>query len=118
MAVTNHTNDANSRQADGVTRTWAAIPNGNTGDPVAGPWDNAFFTATGTIGVSGSVQIEGSNDGVTWQKLSPAALTALPGMFVLGVTERPKYIRPNVTAGDGTTAITVIGFFKSRLGLS
>lgn len=116
MATTNHTNDAASRQTDGVTRTWAAIPNGNNGDAIAGPWDSAWFTATGTWGVSGSVVMQGSNDGVNWFNLSAAALTAA-GTFLLGAVERPKYVRPSVTAGDGTTAITVIGFFKSRLGL-
>ncbi|MHB8816143.1 MAG: hypothetical protein ACYDAE_23165 [Steroidobacteraceae bacterium] len=93
------------------TPTWTAVPNGNQG----GGWQmrpsyrTAWFTATGTWGAAGSVQLEGSNDGTNWFKLSPAALTAAGSFAALGVTEVPKYIRPNVTAGDGTTAITVIG---------
>lgn len=74
------------------------------------PFRTAFFQAFGTWGVGGSVQLEGSNDGNHWAKLSPAALTA-DGVFApLGNNEVPKYIRPHVTAGDGTTSLTVIGF--------
>lgn len=118
MATTTHTNDVAQRYNDGVLRTWSAIPNGNQGDAVAGPWDTAFFQVTGTFGAAGSVQIEGSNDGATWVKLSPAALTSAGLFAALGVTERPKFVRPNVTAGDGTTALTVTAFFKSRVGLN
>jgi hypothetical protein len=118
VAVTNHTSDSGTRQTDGVLVTWAAVPNGNTGDAVAGPWDTAFFQVTGTFGSGGSVQIEGSNDGVNWIKLSPAALTAAGLFAALGVTEHPKYMRCNVTAGDGTTALTVTGFLKNRIGLT
>lgn len=118
MATTVHTTDAATRQTDGFLVTWAAIPNGNQGDGAAGPWDTAWFVVTGTFGVGGSVQIEGSNDGTNWFKLSAAAVTSAGIVAPLGATERPKFIRPNVTAGDGTTAITVIGFFKNRLGLT
>lgn len=90
--------------------TWTNIPNGNQGSgwQMRPRYRTGWFTATGTWGVGGSVQLEGSNDGVNWFKLSPAALTANGSFAILGVTEVPKYIRPNVTAGDGTTSITVI----------
>lgn len=120
-----HTSDSGSRQTDGITVTWAAIANGVQGDACAGPWTTAWFVATGTFGAGGSVALQGSNDGTNWFNLTPAALTAA-GAFVnatavtggLGVTEHPKYIRPTVTAGDGTTAITVIGFLQNRVGLT
>lgn len=112
MAIQNHTTNALSFPMDGSTVVWAAILNGNQGDAVAEDWTTAFFQVTGTIGAAGSIQMEGSNDGVNWIKLSPAALVAV-GLFApLGVNERPKFIRPNVTAGDGTTALTVTGFLK------
>lgn len=116
MAITNYTSSAGQQQLDGNTITWTAVPNGNQGQGVAGPWFTANFTVSGTFGVGGSVQIEGSNDNVNFFKLSPAALTA-GGLFTpLGATEHPKYVRPNVTAGDGTTAITVVGFFTYTPG--
>jgi hypothetical protein len=119
VAITNHTTNAMTFPTDGSTVTWAAVPNGNQGDSIAEDWASAFFQVTGTFGAGGSVQIEGSNDGSTWVKLSPAALTAAGLFAALGATERPKFVRPNVTAGDGTTALTVTGFLrKSRLGVT
>jgi hypothetical protein len=117
VATTTLTTNFPNAQMDGDTVTWSAVPNGNQGSAYAGDWLEAFFQVTGTFGVSGSVQIEGSNDGANWVKLTPAALTAA-GLFAgLGVTERPRFIRPNVTAGDGSTALTVTGFFKKlRMG--
>jgi hypothetical protein len=117
MATTNATTDAATQQNDGQVVTWAAIPNGNQGNGWAGPWDTAWFTATGTFGAGGSVRLEGSNDGSNWGALSPAALTSQGAFASLGAAERPKFIRPNVTAGDGSTAITVIAFLKNRTGL-
>jgi hypothetical protein len=113
VATTLQTTDANTGQADGVTVTWAAIPNGNQGDAHGGPYITAFFTVTGTFGAGGSVVMQGSNDGTNWFALSAAALTAAGSFAPLGLTEHPKFIRPAVTAGDGTTALTVVGFFAS-----
>lgn len=114
MPTTAFTSSFPTAQMDGDTITWAAIPNGNQGLGVAGDWLEAFFQVTGTFGAAGSVQVEGSNDGVNYVKLSPAALTAAGFFAGLGVTERPKYVRPNVTAGDGTTALTVTAFLKKH----
>lgn len=113
-----HTSDSNTRQTDGVTVTWPAIANGVQGDGVAGPWTTAFFTVSGTFGSGGSVVMQGSNDGVNWFALSAAALTSAGSFSALGAAEHPKFIRPSVTAGDGTTALTVIGFLQNRVGLT
>jgi hypothetical protein len=113
VATTLRTTDANAQQADGIVATWAAIPNGNQGDGQGGPWVGVYFYVTGTFGVGGSVQMEGSNDGTNWFILSAPARTTAGAFAPLGVTEHPKFIRPNVTAGDGTTALTVVGFFAN-----
>jgi urease gamma subunit len=62
---------------------------------------------TGTFGSGGSIQLEGSNDGTTW-----AILNDLQGTTIVktaagleGVAELTRYVRPRVTAGDGTTAL-------------
>lgn len=116
MATTNFTTNFQNAPMDGDTVTWPAVINGNQGQPYAGDWFTAFFQVTGTFGAAGSVQIEGSNDGVNWIILG-AALTAAGFFAGLGVGVRPKFIRPNVTAGDGTTALTVTGFLKKlRMG--
>lgn len=94
---------------------WAALANGDAGDKwQLPPFRTAFFQVFGTFGVGGSVQLEGSNDGLNWGKLSPAALTAAGVFASLANNEAPKYIRPNVTAGDGTTALEVIGFAQEN----
>lgn len=112
MAITNHTTNALACPMDGSTVVWPLVPNGNQGDAVAEDWLTASFQVAGTFGAGGSVQMEGSNDNAAWVKLSPAALVAAGFFAPLAVNERPKYIRPNVTAGDGTTALTVTGFLK------
>lgn len=94
---------------------WTNLPNGNTGSAwQLPPFRTAFFQAFGTFGAGGSVQLEGSNDGLNWGKLSPAALTAAGVFPSLANNEAPKYIRPSVTAGDGTTSITVVGFAQEN----
>ena len=64
----------------------------------------------------GSVTVEGSNDGVTFHALTdpqgtPVTKTAA-GMEV--VEENPRYWRPRVTAGDGSTSLTVTLWLSSR----
>ena len=117
MATTTQTTDAASGQRDGVVVTWSAIPNGNQGDTHGGPWSTLYAYVTGTFGAAGSVQLEGSNDGANWFILSAPAKTSAGSFAALGAGEHPKFIRPNVTAGDGTTALTVVAFFSIPLGL-
>ncbi|MFZ1905207.1 MAG: hypothetical protein WAU56_07430 [Steroidobacteraceae bacterium] len=96
--------------------TWAALINGAVGLPIGAngpiPFRSAFFQATGTFGADGSVQIEGSNDNVNWYALSPAALTEAGVFTSLGVQEHPAYLRPHVTAGDSSTALTISAFVR------
>jgi hypothetical protein len=92
--------------------TWAGLQNGDAGEQSQDtPWTRAFFMVTGNFGATGSVQIEGSNDGTNWFKLSPAALTAAGLFAALGFTERPWLVRPRVTAGDANTSLVVTAHF-------
>ena len=118
MATTSFTTNFQTAPMDGDTVTWPAIINGNQGNGYAGDWLTAYFQVTGTFGVAGSVQMEGSNDGANWILLPGTIALTAAGLFApMTVNVRPKFIRPNVTAGDGTTALTVTGFFKKhRLG--
>lgn len=113
MATRVSTSDAATGQADGVTRTWTGLLNGDQGDAGGGPYLTASFSVTGTFGAGGSIRLEGSNDGTNWAALSPTALTAAGIFGALGAAEHPKFIRPSVTAGDGTTNLTCVGFFAS-----
>lgn len=100
-------------QGESATITWPSIPNGSPGGahPRLG-YRSASFQATGLWGSGGSIRLEGSNDGQNWAALTPAALTGAGLFAALGAAERPKFIRPNVTAGDGTTTITVTSWFS------
>lgn len=92
---------------------WTGLLNGDTGraeDLTRYPDKTA--QVKGTFGAGGSVNIEGSNDGGTTFAIlndsrgegNPLTLTATDLRLIL---ENAGLIRPNVTAGDGTTNLTV-----------
>jgi len=96
---------------------WTGLGLGDDGDPShyeGGP--PGTVQVTGTFGAGGNIVIEGSNDKVNWVTLRETGGTGGPGSSVLslnapdlaGILEDPLYIRPRVTAGDGTTSINVI----------
>lgn len=62
----------------------------------------------GTFGAGGTVILQGSTDGANWFQLhNPAnALITFSAAGLSGVLENCPYIRPFVSAGDGTTSIT------------
>lgn len=64
---------------------------------------------TGTFSTGGSVRLQGSNDGTNWAALQDPGgtdinITAAGIKQIMPVT---RYIRPLVTAGDGSTSLTV-----------
>lgn len=95
-----------------VKCTWGTLANTDVG---AGNgmlrWPDKTVQITGTFG-GATVNIEGSNDGgLTWFVLNdsrgegnPLTLTAADGRQIM---ENAELIRPNVSGGGGTTAITV-----------
>lgn len=96
---------------------WAAMANGDTGTPyqMPGSGDRSAH-AFGTFGVGGSMTMQGSNEllvpaaaATTWVSLhDPQGLAfTMTAAKIEEVAEVSNWIRPNVTAGDGTTAITV-----------
>ena len=112
MAITNATGVWTGKR----THKWtaSAIPNGNQSSSLsASRLADKTVQVLGTFGVGGSINIEGSNDGgTTWHILNdsrgegnPITLTAANTVVI---NENPDLIRANVTAGDGTTALTVI----------
>lgn len=92
--------------------TWASLANGDDGTPIfVGNYPDKSFQVKGTFGAGGSVQVEGSNDGgTTWAVLHDPqgnALAQTSAQIEL-ISEQPWLIRPHVTAGDGTTSLTVM----------
>ncbi len=91
--------------------TWASLTTtDNDGSPVEWtPYADRCVQVTGTFGAGGTVVIQGSNDGSTWATLNQAqgSAASFTGAGIRQIVETPRYVRPNVTAGDGTTSLTV-----------
>lgn len=100
---------------DAIVVTWGLLANGDTGKPVQLPAAaDRSIQAEGTFGAGGSVACEGSNnstvgtDGNFRALSNPAGTTiAITTAGIQQVTEATAWVRPNVTAGDGTTSLTV-----------
>ena len=93
-----------------VIYTWAALANGDSGSPISGPgWADRSFQVEGTFGAGGTCLIEGSNDGTNYRTLDDPFGNALSitAVGVKQLTEVCLYIRPRISAGDGTTALTI-----------
>lgn len=90
--------------------TWATLANGDTGAQV--DWidfADRCFQVTGTFGSGGSCTLQGSNDGTNWSALTDPQGNALTftSQKIEQAIELPRYVRPSVTAGDGTTSLTI-----------
>lgn len=93
-----------------LVTTWAALANGDDGAPVELSFlSDRSVQVVGTFGVGGNVLIEGSNNGVDYATLTdPQGNTlSLASGRIESVMEVVRFIRPRVTAGDGTTSLTV-----------
>lgn len=99
---------------------WVNMANGDVGEAVKfGTWKDRTVQVTGTFGAGGTVSLKGSNDGgTTWAILTDANNAALTftSTGLKAVTELPYQIRPEVTAGDGTTSLTVWVSMQGRQG--
>lgn len=93
---------------------WSGLLNGDTGD---GKYTTNAKTlmaqlTSGTIGAGGTVIWQGSIDGGTnWFPLNDQAGVAISMTALLAtkmILERPLLVRPNVTAGDGTTSLVAM----------
>lgn len=97
-----------------VQATWQGLATAESGDGASlSKWPTKTVSITGTFGAAGSVAIHGSNDGVNYFPLSSGLgaqgdLTGITAAAIRNVYENPKFIRPVVTGGDGTTNLTVI----------
>jgi hypothetical protein len=111
MATVNLSRDSES--AFGVAIGWSPLTTTNVDGQ---PWDTRDYAdisvqVIGTFGVGGSVKLQGSNQAAPtdWADLNdpqanPLAYTAAK---IEQVLEMPRWIRPLVTAGDGSTSLTV-----------
>ena len=91
---------------------WSGLLNGDDGTSLIAPMhSDKTIQLKGTLGAGGTVAIEGSNDvgAETWAVLNDPQGNALTinAAKIEALLENPYKIRPHVTAGDGTTNLTV-----------
>jgi hypothetical protein len=99
---------------------WAGLTNGAVGAAIPSTmvgFPDRTIQVEGTFGVGGTVQLQGSNDGVNFRELNdpfgtPISITA---GSVRQVTEAVDQMQPSVTAGDATTTLTVTMFLRRPL---
>ena len=85
---------------------WSGLLNGDDGYPLeTGDWADYCVQVGGTFGAGGTIVLEGSNDGSTYFTLNDVQASAISktSAALEQVAEAPRYVRPRVTAGDGTT---------------
>lgn len=98
-----------SKPSTNITQVvWSGLLNGDNGNAVE-LFDNADYCVQldGTFGTGGTIVFQGSNDGVTYFTLNDPGASAISktAAALKQVLETPRYVRPLVTAGDGTTAL-------------
>lgn len=89
---------------------WPNMHNGDVGAPIAlVEYSDRSVQVEGTFGSGGSVAIQGSNDLTNFETLRDPSSTALTltTAGIHGILELTGEIAPTVTAGDGTTSLTV-----------
>lgn len=95
---------------DSDVYTWANMAFGDDGQPmgVVASGDRTI-QVEGTFGVGGQVVIEGTLDQVHWHTLHDptGASLSLTQASLATVLENVVLLRPRVTAGDGSTQLTI-----------
>lgn len=90
--------------------TWTPLANGDSGSAVSlSEFTDRSAAVTGTFGAGGTLIIEGTIDGTNWFTLTDPQGNNLSftSARLEAISEATVQIRPRVTAGDGTTALTV-----------
>jgi len=108
MAVVNHTNEHLTTHGEKAwIYTWTDMKNGDVGQPIEMP--TAADRSIQVVGTFGTVQLQGSNNGIDFPQLND--LQGDPLQFTAAGLEQiipiARYMRPAVSSGDGSTNITV-----------
>lgn len=93
-----------------VMYSWRDMANGDSGEPIDGAeWGDRAVQVVGTFGAGGTIVWEGSNDGTNYVTLKDSfnVATSFTAAGIATVIDVPRYCRPRVTAGDGTTSLSV-----------
>ena len=99
-----------------VLVTWSGLLNGDDGAPLQLiKYADRSVQVTGTFGTGGTLAVEGSNNGTDYVTLNNTAgspLTITTGS-IRQILENTTLLRPRVTAGDGTTTLTVTALIRT-----
>lgn len=98
-----------------ILYTYTGMQNGDSGEAFQlAQLADRTVQVVGTFGTGGNVRIEGSLDGTNYAVLTDPQGNALDinQAKIECITELVRYIRPRVTAGDGTTSLTVTLLIK------
>ena len=110
MTVQNATfTDTSSERSNTRQVAWAPMANGDSGAPIKySDYGYRSIQVFGTFGAGGTIVIEGSNDGTNWATLNDQQGVAMSwtSAKIKQTADNPVYMRPHVTAGDGTTLLT------------
>lgn len=90
--------------------TWSGMVNGDDGQPFILPqYADRSVQVEGTFGAGGTVVVQGTIDNSNWRTLNDPYSNAISMTVpkIEAISELVNGIRPIVTAGDGTTNITV-----------
>lgn len=97
---------------DGVrVRQWPTMALNDVGEPInLARFSDKTVQVFGTFGVGGTVLLEGSINGTNWAPLKTVfnGDISFTSEAIATITEVPAYIRPRISAGDGTTSITIL----------
>lgn len=89
---------------------WEGLDSDDDGEALEMPaWADRSVQVIGTFGAGGTISFKGSNDGTNYeilQDIEGAALT-FTAAGLRSVLELTRYVKPVVTAGDGTTDLDV-----------
>lgn len=96
---------------DLILYAWSGLLNGDDGGPQRQTASgDRVVQVLGTFGAGGTVIIEGSTDGGNWFQLRDPSMSLISftSAGLKAITESVPILRPRVTAGDGTTNLTVM----------
>lgn len=106
----------------GVSISWRFMHNGDVGLPVDMlAFADRSIQVEGTFGAGGNLEIQGSNDGALFRALHDplGVLLDITAASIRQIMEVTFLMQPVVTAGDGSTSLTVTIFAAgsaARLG--
>ena len=106
-----------SETSVGIDISWSALAATDTGAPVEMPDVQDFSVQFQFVaGTTPSAQLEGSNDGTNWHLLTdPQGVDIVKTLSDLEqVSENPRYVRPNCTAGTGVNLNVLIHGRRNR----